>query len=365
MKIGILTFHRAENFGAVLQCYALQEYLQKKYGHTTEVIDYRCKAIEKAYYVCNLRILVSRLNVIASINGYFKQLKFFRDKIRKKQQYRLFRKRYLHLSKPVCRPDRVTGYDVYITGSDQVWNPTLTGGFDVAYFLSSQGMNVSRKISYAASTDSKGMLKLEKYHHALSQSLTHIDFISVREKAFASFLSKFTAKEITVCCDPTFLLSKDDYLSLAVQPKESNYVLVYHVAESEEASHIADMLAAKKGVKVIEVHASFDKRKDRQRHRQNLGPSEILGLIAYADSVVTTSFHGIALSLIMEKQLFVISQKNNVRQNSILQMLDLEDRIIKDGILHSLPSIDYKKVKSKIEMMALSSKMYLNQSLTS
>ena len=145
MKIGILTFHRAENFGAVLQCYALQSYLESL-GHKVEIIDYRCKAIEEVYYLFDLRSLF-RLNIVSAFISYFKRILLWKDRLEKKRGYVSFRDKYLHLTKSIYKIKEDLGYDAYITGSDQVWNTSLLHGFNRIYFLDFPTSKEAKKIS--------------------------------------------------------------------------------------------------------------------------------------------------------------------------------------------------------------------------
>ena len=100
MKIGILTFHRAENFGATLQAYALQTYLSQQ-GHDVNIIDYRCPAIEMTYDIFNPRILFSRKNVFISLKHYLSRFRNIKDRIRKKRSFELFWEHYYSKTSPV------------------------------------------------------------------------------------------------------------------------------------------------------------------------------------------------------------------------------------------------------------------------
>ena len=133
MKIGILTFHRAENFGAVLQAYALQTFL-KKHGMDPYIIDYRCKKIEIVYHIFNPMILIMRRNLFCSIKEYLKRFVSLIDRCRKKHKYQLFREKFLQIM-PCDKAFHSNMFDAYIVGSDQVWNLSITGGVDDYYFL--------------------------------------------------------------------------------------------------------------------------------------------------------------------------------------------------------------------------------------
>ncbi len=361
MKIGILTFHRAENFGAVLQCYALQSYLESL-GHEVEIIDYRCKAIEEVYYLFNLRSLF-RLNIVSAFISYLKRILLWKDRLEKKKGYVSFRNKYLHLTKSIYKIKEDLGYDAYITGSDQVWNTSLLHGFNKIYFLDFPISKESKKISYAVSSEQQAIKDLFLYKDKLCSILNQFNSISVRENNFAKELSNYTSKHIEVCVDPTFLIPKEKYLQLAIKPKEQNYILVYHMAEIPEGSSIAEQLAQNTGCSIIEIHAHFKKRKNLSRHKENLGPLELLGYIAHADYIITSSFHGLAFSLILQKNFCIVSRPNNDRLLNILKLFNLGDRIVSKANNFPTTNIDYSIVASKMNKWIIQSKEFLIKSL--
>lgn len=362
MKIGILTFHRAENFGAVLQCYALQSFLESQ-GFEVKVIDYRCKAIEQTYYFLNIKSLFSRFNIFASILNYMNQIYQWKDRLHRKRGYENFRKKFLHLTDPMNEIEKDLGFDVYITGSDQVWNTQLLHGLDKMYFLDFPQSEGTKRISYAVSSEQNAINELRKYENYLRRALNNFTSISVRESAFAYELKKYTSKNIHVCLDPTFLIAREDYIKLAIRPKYNNYILVYHMAEIPEGSKLAEKIARKNGAKIVEIHARFANRKDKSRHIQNVGPLELLGYIAYANMVITTSFHGLALSLILEKNFYVMSKSGNLRLRNICSELGLSNRIIVPESDVFLDDINYKSVSEKIRNLSEYSKKFLVNSI--
>lgn len=346
MRIGIFTFHRAENFGAVLQCFALQELLESL-GHKVEIVDYRCRNIERGYYVLDFRNLFCRLNIFASFSNLCIRIPTVKDRIVKKRKYIAFRKQYLHLSQPISR-GRDLGYDIYITGSDQVWNTILLHGYDETYFLDFALPKSAKRISYAVSSEQNAIAKLYQYKTSISAVLNQFDSISVREQTFADELKKISAKDVQVCVDPTFFLSIETYLKMAIKPQINNYILVYHMAEVPEASSMADFIAYRGKKKVIEIHAKFESHRQKERHKQDVGPLDLLGYIAYADYVITTSFHGLALSLILQKNFCVVSKPGNMRLQNILREVGLEDRLITKDETPPMDTIDYRMVSSRL-----------------
>ena len=129
MKVGIITFHRAWNYGAVLQCYALQQAI-KDLGHDVMVIDYRQPAIEKCYQAFSLK---GSIKALLKPGKYSEQGFLYRNRIRK--EFTEFRDRFFDLTAPCTQSSIPDDFDVYIIGSDQLWVPNWTGGyFDEVYF---------------------------------------------------------------------------------------------------------------------------------------------------------------------------------------------------------------------------------------
>ena len=366
MKIGILTFHRAENFGAVFQAYALQTFLGEL-GHEAYIIDYRCPAIEASYHIFNPSILWSRRNVFLSLKQYVERFGHIQHRIEKKKKYDSFRKIFLKQTSPVSSITQDMGFDAYIVGSDQVWNLHLTHGIDDVYFLNFPHRANSKLISYAASSENDPNGLICKNKEKVGNLLARFSSISVREDFLKDILTDLYATslgKIEVSLDPTFLLSRSSYLKLVPERLISQkYILVYHMTPVEEGVRLAEKMALGKEMVVIEAFGGFTKKCDRKRYKQDLGPLELLNYIAYAESVITTSFHGVALSLILQKDFWVVNKGDNLRQRSILKRLNLQNRMISTAEEFNPESIDYVDVSSKLNELIGKSKSYLVNSL--
>lgn len=361
MKIGILTFHRADNFGAALQSYALQTYLQRK-GYDARIVDYRCEAIEQVYSILNYQIFLQRKNLLKSISIFCFNLWNYREMYSKKKAYDLFRSEYLKLSNCNNKEIENLNYDAYIAGSDQIWNFSLLHGLNKYYFLDFPMPAKALRISYAASSEIASFHLFKRYQDDLIRLLESFDFLSVRENQLKDELANYTHKDISVCIDPTFLLGCEDYEKILIKPLETNYILVYHMSETQESVELANFIAERKGLMVVEIHASFYSNKGK-RHKRGLGPLEIAGYIKYADTVITNSFHGGALSIILNKELWVINRYESARLKTLLSNAGLLDRYIKSKNEFKENVIDYSKVKSKLESYISTSEQYLNESL--
>lgn len=365
MKIGILTFHRAENFGAALQVYALSEFL-KSIGHNPQIVDYRCPAIEHQYDVLSPYILFSRKNIFNAISLYFKRIRQANSRYLKKKVFKDFRYKFLNISKPYNDIIEDLGYDAYIAGSDQIWNPGITGGFNNYYFLNFPMNPNVKRISYAASSEKVNSYMLSNFKDQVSSCLNKFDAISVREETFMNELQKYTTKPISTCLDPTFLVSSNKYRELATLPQMRNYILVYHLFSSETSYQLAKKISDITGKQIVEVFATGITKYGNTNHIKidTFDPCMLLGLIINADTIITTSFHGLALSLIFRKDIWVMNIGANSRLINLLKIFGLENRLLNDVESYNAKDIiDYDQIYRIIDKKIASSKEFILNAL--
>lgn len=199
-KIGILTFQRAVNYGASLQMYALQKTV-KELGAEAEIIDYDCLRISDCYQAFPLRALVHpRLFLHAVLN--------YKEQSHRNQKFEQFEKKHMTFSEKLDKkalPHVADRYDAYIVGSDQVWNPLITGG-DSAYFLDFV-KDRQKKFAYAASF---GVSSWPVGYPSAGKMLEDFRAISTREKTWAGIVRAVTEKmpPLSVSVDPVFLLGR-------------------------------------------------------------------------------------------------------------------------------------------------------------
>lgn len=362
MKIGILTFHCACNYGAVLQAYALKTYLSFL-GHKVEIIDYR-----PTYLLIsgspNPFLSFCRKNFFAGLKDFLFKMRFFRFFKKRHDAFLRFLYSNLILSKKIHSKKEIQqlDYDVVFWGSDQIWSPIVKG--DLLFW----GVFPSkyRKVSYAASGGDFSNLNLSE--NFLSTALNDFSSISVRESDFAEFLSKYTKRKISTVLDPTLLLSDYFWSNISEIPDESfrECVVLYEVSKSELVSEAAYSLAKHISAKVVRLcsdgiiptcpDADFC-----------ASPGKFLGYIKCSKCVVTTSFHGVALSIVNEKPFYFISY-NNKNENRIillLKQLGLSNRIITSlEDMYSIPlEIDYSEVKLRLELEREKSKNFITSAL--
>ncbi len=321
MKIGILTFHNADNYGAVLQCYALQEHLKKLYPNDKVfVINYKNSAIEKSY-----RSILFRKKLLSNITQFL----YLPRVLKKRNSFRKFRLKYLNLGIP-----HLSTYDLIYFGSDQIWNGHLTNN-DMIFF----GKNYEgRKIAYAAS-DGNELIFNEEIHKYLSC----FESITCREETLKNkLLEQEISVPIKVVTDPVFLLSKEQWLKIAEKPIEKGYVLAYKIADRPDFDLQAELLGEKLGKQVIQIVYIKTLRKlfyKKQKIVEGISPTQFLGYFANADYIITTSYHGTAFSILFEKPFYVLQfEKRNERVTDLLK-----DKGLYSQYIHIIPeTVSYK-----------------------
>ncbi len=364
MKIGILTFHCAHNYGAVLQCFALQKTLAAM-GHDVEVIDYRPEFLLAPSRIFSFNRRRDR-NPLIWAKHLVEEIILAPLRKRRSKAFKNFIGEHLCLSDEICGQNIPDTYDVYIIGSDQVWNPKLTGGrFDPVYLADFSFVKGGRKyVSYAAST---GTLEFEgdRDNGYLFDCLAKFDSVSVREPQLSAYLRNNVKIDVDTVLDPTLLASPEIWDDIATEPEVSGkYVLLYQVQKNRDAVRIAEDMARQIGGKVVEL-SSWVSPRFSNRKKQYASPSEFLGLMKYADCVVTTSFHGTAFSIVFRRSFYFlrVGTRSDVRSESLLQSLGLECRIIDSDSDAGFESLDYSAAEQVLADQRKFSNEYLIDSL--
>lgn len=353
-KIIITTFFKAENYGAALQAYALQEVL-RSWGHDVKILNYRDPAIENSYKLCNLR----GENFLLTIWAFF-GLVFYWKRKNRHNQFLEFQEKYLQIgdkeygdSKEILSNPPTA--DIYITGSDQVWNSLITKEISDIYTLNFGAEKICR-ISYAASIGTKEFCPNEG--EIFGEKISKIDAVSVREATAKTALEPFlNGKTIDVTLDPVMLRNRHEWEAdiPELDRRKEKYILAYKVGESSEYYKIVNALSRKTGLKVI--YFEHRNRYDAKRYSNTLcceftaGPLKFIRLIKDATYIVTTSFHGTAFSILLQKKFWVIPcQPNGTRIEDLLTTLYIPKRAV--YTLNQFEKknydeeIDYKKVDS-------------------
>lgn len=354
MKILLLTLHsQNNNFGSVLQAYSLYKKMEEM-GHNVTVLNYQPYYSNGATNFKN-RIKKAIINTMF-LPQYVKRCKKFNKILNLENKTAKFTK----LSE---LKENAQNYDLFVIGSDQVWNPNYLCGKDPAYKLSFTTGN--NKISYAASIGTKNVTDTQLAK--LIEDTKDFRFISLRENFSALMLQGAGRKDAKFVLDPVFLYDKEHYKKLANTPKYSGYILVYAIHKDPFIASVVDVVAKKLNKKVVQV-GGFASKCSYDYFDRSAGPQDFLGLIDNADFVITSSFHGLAFSHVLQKQFMVVMPSDNtLRLENILECFKTTDRVVKniediDGVLSK--TIDYDAVSQKINALRNSSVEFLQNALT-
>lgn len=331
MKVGILTFHYADNYGAVLQAYALQTYLESL-GHNVEIIDYRPRYITHGG---RFRIPRSKKDLVGNAQVALIKISRLRTAISgrtSQKAFQSFRDTALHISTMTYTSledlkSRAPSYDAYICGSDQIWNPPPRAGVDPAFYLDF-GEPKCRRIAYAASF---GRPQIEvEYHKDIGRLLKKIDYISVREQSGIDLVQQLSGRTATWLPDPTLLV--DNYDSVLTKIPQENHIFVYGLRTGALLQDVKEQVAKIYGAPVLAPFNAKQLWRSKEATIQ-LSPSEWLGAIQQAGIVVTNSFHGTLFSIIFRKPFITVPLVGrnaglNTRFQSILYRLNLADRLL-------------------------------------
>ena len=367
MKIKTITCHKVNNHGANLQAYALMHYLEDL-GNDVEIIDYfpeYFKHFRPLYcgtpkYAANP---VTRFDYIcAKFPGRLKSYLEYKKSDRKKN-FEAFRDKYYRLTDTYesfeelkANPPKA---DLYIAGSDQIWNTMMNNGKDPAYYLQFAPKNTTTA-TYAASFSVSEIP--DELKEQTKKYIKSIDFVSVREKSALKILDDLGILNGQAVLDPVFLLEKKQWSKIESNIKlDDEYVLVYDFEGSDEVKNFAVKYAQKHNLKIYSLY----KNEYCDKSFENFGPDVFLSLIKNAEFIVSNSFHATAFSLIYEKEFAVIKRQEgiNSRMVDLLSSVGIDDRIVDS--YQEFNAIDFNLVKEKLEIEVEKSKDYLKEVLES
>ena len=255
--------------------------------------------------------------------------------------------------------NKVGQLNVVIAGSDQIWNPFLTNGIDNIYTLQDSRFSKIKKIGYAISGEPSCISKEEA--KVLGKNIETFDFMSVREESLRQLFKQYCVKDIKLCVDPTLLLNKNIWADFASKRLiKEKYVFVYQVVHSDTAMILAKNKAKELNAKLLFLNTKFSIRWKEKNISNSIGPREFVSLIKYADYIVTTSFHGTALSIMLQKQFVVVGTGKTDRQKNLLSILSLSNRMVNSiSQAEGLSAIDYTKIE--LDKIVEDSKLFLKQ----
>lgn len=356
MKLGLLTFHTAANYGAALQAYAFEKFLTDK-GFDCEYINYvnasRAHEYSMSWHIYDCL----KRGKLTSAAAYLAGSPFM---TLRKIRFDKFYKRYLRQTDKVYHNSNEAEelndqYDYFIVGSDQVWNPICNG--DDAAFLLDFVKDGRKRISYSPSF---GMTEVDdEYKEVFSENLKKFAHIGVRETMGQQIVKELTGRETTLCLDPVLLLTKEQWNS--IMPKKEHkerFIFSYTNRDSQTRDFFKTgyKLDGRKHYVLSRYTKPGDFINSQVRVKYCMSPQEFLWVVNNADMVVSASFHCIAMSIILNRQFVAITtgdEGKDERLLNLLRTLGLQDRVLSEGMMveEVKAPIDYKVVNERIEQM--------------
>lgn len=360
-RVCIATFHRAYNYGAVLQAYALATFLEREYGADVKFLNYRPKD-SKAYK------MFTRINSIKSVKRNLSILRSLFPTLIERNRFHRFRQRFLRETPLYSSLDDVyrnpPQADICVTGSDQVFR--YKTGDEGLYFLPFCKKLGIKSIAYAPSFGSKRITSFNQ--HRVKELLSDIDHLSCRESSGSEIIYNLTGSNAPVVLDPVFLLEPDEWKSIIGKPiVEGDYILVYALVGYEGQLRIAKKVQKLLNMPIVMIRSQKCQDNSISKCFRGISPLEYLNLFYWSSYVVTDSFHGTAFSLVFRKGFFsfIALEESSSRIMDLLSKLELIDRIrgsYQAIDIENIP-INYELVTGKLNEMILSSKRYLNMTM--
>lgn len=370
MRIKTITCHDVYNYGASLQAYALQHYLSSL-GHDVEIIDYQPEYLQHSYnfwYIperhrfykrCKRNIVFHFLYAIRLIPityATWGRIRPFKDF--KKKYLKCTRQKFHNISE--LRNGK-TEADVFIAGSDQIWNCKLPNGLDPAFYLNFGDVSIKR-VSYAASFAISEIPAENK--ETIKTYLSVLNAISVRERTGVSIANDL-GYSATLVLDPVFLLSKQEWQQFAGSKPiiDKDYLLVYHLFSKNHLIPENALSFAKLHNLIIVSVNDKQKREYADINITNAGPVEFVNLLFHSKYVIADSFHATAFSIILNKPFSIYyDNQNSSRITDCLNLFALSHCY---NPQNPVVDIDWSIVNNRLRDSVQCSKSFINKELQS
>lgn len=366
MRIGTITFHKADNFGSALQAFALIRILEKM-NHEPTIIDFVFEKDLAQYKLFRTHMYKTRKKALIA------DLLYLRRNLMRKKNFEKFRKQYLPLTSKTFYSGKDdlselnNFFDAFICGSDQIWNLNCTEEFVPEYFLSFVH-DKKLKISYAPSMPSKVE---KKYYSKIKNNIERLDFVSVREQTTINYLKDEVNvnKEIKHVVDPTLLLSAEEYLKcFNIKKIDSEpYIFVYILGGRDQHEKIiceVNRIQKLTNCKVKYVCMRKLSKLKNAEYCLGIGPKEFLSELYNAEYVITDSFHATVFSILFLKKLCVFSRKgSSSRMEELLSTFNMENCLFKNGNDSWINEDTKLRNMNRLEEMILPSKEFIEKHL--
>lgn len=389
MKTATITWITYNNFGTLLQAYALQKYITML-GHENELISdsiilkefQKKKAASKAApagpikpvsrkeRIKNLIVNPRRIGrvITARVNKKKYQSPYYGMQSRCEE----FKKSELSIRNG-CSADMLQAlngdYDAFICGSDQIWS-VFPDIFNPYYYLD---FSTKKKIAYAPSLGSD--MIPETIGQRIKVLLSDFSEISVRESVSPKQLEALTGNSVEWVCDPTILHDMDFWHTFAkgTEKPKGRYLLCYFLENKPWYFEYAKRIAKARHLKIKLIPNKWDYISSENVLTYAVGPKEFVSLFENANFILTDSYHGSIFSLIFEKDFLYLQRfaddnpcSQNIRVDSLFTYLDIDD-IIVDSTMRTRhnESLDYRRISELLRDYREKSRNYLQRCLTS
>ena len=355
MKIGIVTQPLHNNYGGLLQNFALQQVL-KRLGHEPKTIDFVGRISFTRYLLSTCKqLLISVLKCRRPQIMPYVAIPTFRNPIMADfVNNHIDRTRIVHsYAKEIINEEH---FDAVITGSDQVWRPIYNRYIEDMYLKFVP--DSIKKIAYAASFGVDTWEYNSRQTRRCSKYAKRLNAISVRESTGVALCKDYLGVDATCVLDPTILAGADAYKPLLKEKKGPDYLFAYILDITPEKQAYVESMAKSKGLEAI--IKSADKN-------ATLSVEDWLSMIANSSMVVTDSFHGTVFSILFHKEFYSIVnvERGGTRFSSLLSPLGLEHRMGDASQLQSLETspIDWKRVDHILDKQRQDSMNFLTSAL--
>lgn len=336
MKIGILTYHFSNNYGALFQAYGLRNWFLEQ-GVDAEFVNYHPEHVESGG-----KVTPSNIFSIATVKIVFLKIINIKEIIfgnkEQKDGFLEFKKDILGVNSIEYKTleelnDANLDYDILVCGSDQIWNPSEQYGVDPVYFLDfNTKKSNTLKISYAPSFGKDTLA--ENFKEEIKNLILKLDAVSVREKSGVDIVKNLLDIDVSLVPDPTVLVSNYSKIMKSYEMPENNFVFCYYLRSRINIGETAEYIASKNNYALYSPH-------NPHRRWKEVGttiypsPSQWLYLLNQSKFVVTNSFHGTMLSILLNKPFVVVGiggdrAKYNERAINILKQCGLENRFVQE-----------------------------------
>ena len=373
MNIGVISLPLHNNFGGILQAYALQKVL-RDLGHNAVLIDKSRYVslgpwyIKYPIYIKNAILkFIMRQNVVVKpdveINRITRTIAQHTEPFIDKYIKRIYTRDFSNIKK--------NKFDAFIIGSDQVWRPRYFGTrIENAYLDFAKEWDVKR-IAYAASFGAEEWEYTNEQTSTCSELLKIFNAVSVRESSAVEFCKERLDVKAEHVLDPTMLLTKENYLNLfniAGTAQSEGNLFCYVLDRNKETNIIIDSIAKNKGLKPFYVNSRYEEPDAPLEERIQQPVEKWLRAFHDAKYVITDSFHACVFSILFNKPFIVYGNKERgmARFESLLKLFELEERLVcsPEEVNKVLQTpIDWERVNSIHKLMKEKSLSFLRKNL--